>query len=130
MLIRRDEIMPCGGCGKGECTMIIPATAFTAMDWANVAPTEHPGETGMALWRTAVVGDLRIRLVEYSPGYVADHWCARGHVLFVVEGELLTELKDGRKFILQAGMSYHVSDDGDAPHRSATVAGAKLFIVD
>ena len=110
--------------------MKLPETAFTVVDWAKVPGVEHSGDTGSAVWRTASVGDLRIRFVEYSPGYVADHWCARGHVLFVLAGELATELKDGRKFTLRAGMSYHVSDGGDAPHRSSPRTGAKLFIVD
>jgi len=68
-------------------------------------------------------------MVEYSPGYLADHWCSRGHVLLVLEGELITELKDGRQFILTPGTSYQVAEDV-APHRSRTEKGAKLFIVD
>ncbi|MDQ1080794.1 DHCW motif cupin fold protein [Pseudoroseomonas cervicalis] len=110
--------------------MQIPALPFTVTDWSQVTPTRHPGETGEALWRSFTVGDLRVRLVEYSPGYLADHWCDRGHVLFVLEGVLETELKDGRRFTLRPGMSYQVSDFGDAAHRSSTATGAKLFIVD
>jgi hypothetical protein len=103
---------------------------YTVTDWDAVPATEHPGETGTAIWRTLNVGDVRIRRVDYSPGYLADHWCDRGHVLYVLEGELETELKDGRRFTLKAGMSYQVSDFGDAAHRSATRTGVKLFIVD
>ncbi len=110
--------------------MKIPALPFTITDWKKVEPTRHPGDSGEALWRTLNIGDLRVRLVEYSPGYVADHWCDRGHVLYVVEGELVTELKDGRSFTLKPGMSYQVSDHGDAAHRSTTTTGAKLFVVD
>jgi len=110
--------------------MKIPALPFTVTDWSQVAPTRHPGETGEALWRTLNIGDLRVRMVEYSPGYLADHWCDRGHVLLVIEGELDTELRDGRSFKLTPGMSYEVSDFGDAAHRSSTKLGAKLFIVD
>ncbi|WCM87921.1 DHCW motif cupin fold protein [Acidovorax sp. NCPPB 3576] len=110
--------------------MKIPALPFTTTDWSLIAPTEHPGETGMALWRTLTVGDIRIRRVDYSAGYLADHWCDRGHILFVLEGTLETELKDGRRVTLTAGMSYQVSDFGDAAHRSSTETGAKLFIVD
>ncbi len=110
--------------------MNIPPLPFTVTDWSRMPATEHPGETGRAIWRTLAIGDVRVRMVEYSPGYRADHWCDRGHILYVVEGELDTELKDGRRFKLVAGMSYQVSDFGDAPHRSSTRTGAKLFIVD
>jgi len=110
--------------------MKIPELPFTVTDWASVPHTEHAGETGQAFWRTLNIGDLRVRMVEYTPGYLADHWCDRGHVLYVLEGELHTELRDGRTFKLRAGMSYQVSDFGDAAHRSATRTGAKLFIVD
>jgi len=102
---------------------------FNFIDWNNITPTEHKGEAGMAYWRTFEMGNIRVRRVEYTPGYLADHWCNRGHVLLVLEGELETELKDGRKFTLTAGTSYQVSDD-IAPHRSSTKTGAKLFIVD
>jgi quercetin dioxygenase-like cupin family protein len=110
--------------------MHIPALAFTITDWSQVQVTEHPGTTGIALWRTFTIGDVRVRMVEYSPGYLADHWCELGHILYVVDGELDTELKDGRMFRLTPGMSYQVSRNGDAPHRSSSAAGAKLFIVD
>src|SRR5512134_2881953 len=110
--------------------MKIPQLPFTVTDWSLIPRTEHPGETGMSWWQTFTVGDLRVRMVEYSPGYLADHWCDRGHVLLVLEGELESELKDGRKIRLTQGMSYQVSDFGDAAHRSVTTTGAKLFIVD
>ena len=110
--------------------MKLPALAFTTTDWSKVEATTHPGETGQATWRTFTIGDLRVRMVGYSAGYLADHWCDRGHVLYVLEGELDTELRDGRKFKLRPGMSYQVSDFGDAAHRSSTATGAKLFIVD
>lgn len=109
--------------------MKIQDVPFCTIDWSQVTPTEHPGETGMAYWRMLEIGNIRVRMVEYSPGYFADHWCSRGHVLLVMEGELTTELKDGRVFSLTPGTSYQVADD-DAPHRSHTETGAKLFIVD
>jgi len=107
----------------------IPDFPFTVTDWARMPASEHPGITGMALWRTLAIGDLRIRMVEYSPGYLADHWCQRGHVLYVLEGELVTELEGGGSVTLHPGMSYQVSD-GRSSHRSSTTTGAKLFIVD
>jgi len=82
------------------------------------------------LWRTLDLGNLRVRMVEYSPGYVADHWCSRGHVVLVLEGELVTELKDGRRFALKRGDSYQVASDDACPHMSRTENGASLFIVD
>ena len=110
--------------------MKLPATPFTLVDWATVPATEHLGERGYATWRTQNFGDMRVRMVEYSAGYLADHWCDRGHVLLVLEGELETELQDGRRFHMKPGQSYQVSDFGDAAHRSSTAGGAKLFIVD
>jgi len=107
----------------------IPDFPFTVTDWARVPASEHPGVTGMALWRTLEIGDLRIRMVEYSPGYTADHWCRRGHLLYVLAGELITELDGGGSVTLRPGMSYQVSD-GRSSHRSSTTTGAQLFIVD
>jgi quercetin dioxygenase-like cupin family protein len=102
---------------------------FGTTDWSAVERTEHKGTTGTAYWRTRDFGDLRVRMVEYTPGYLADHWCSKGHILLCTEGELLTELEDGRTFTLTAGMSYQVADHAEA-HRSSTRMGAKLFIVD
>jgi hypothetical protein len=102
---------------------------FGTTDWSTIEHTEHQGESGFARWRTCNFGNIRVRMVEYSPGYLADHWCVKGHILLCTEGELHTELKDGRKFVLTAGMSYQVADNAE-PHRSYTASGAKLFIVD
>lgn len=97
--------------------------------WDDVAPTRHLGDAGHALWRTRQFGDLRVRMVEYSPGYRADHWCAKGHVLLCLEGSLEVTVRDGPVFVLGPGDSYHVGD-GDPPHRSYSPEGARLFIVD
>jgi len=112
-----------------EQTMQMSDFPFGVTDWSAIVPTEHPGESGMARWRTCQFGTIRVRMVEYSPGYLADHWCRKGHILLCLEGELLTELADGRRFMLTPGMSYQVSDEGE-PHRSSTRSGARLFIVD
>ena len=109
--------------------MKLEAIPFGTTTWANLPVTEHAGMTGTALWRTQQFGDLRVRMVEYTPGYFADHWCSKGHVLLVVKGELRTELADGRSYTLHEGTSYQVAD-GAEPHRSSTVTGATLFIVD
>jgi hypothetical protein len=102
---------------------------FGTTDWTAVAPTRHPGETGSATWRTRTFNGIRVRMVEYSPGYLADHWCSKGHILLCLDGELHTELADGRTVVLTPGMSYQVAD-GDLAHRSRTANGARLFIVD
>ena len=109
--------------------MQIDSIPFSTTDWSQVASTEHRGERGMAYWRTRDFGGIRVRMVEYTPGYLADHWCVKGHVLLCLEGELHTELQDGRTFTLRPGMSYQVGDEAEA-HRSSTVPGAKLFVVD
>lgn len=109
--------------------MHISNIPFGITDWQQIDTTEHPGEAGVARWRTRHFGIVRVRLVEYSPGYQADHWCRKGHILFCVAGDLETELADGRVFHLAPGMSYQVADDAE-PHRSRTVGGATLFIVD
>ena len=102
---------------------------FGTTDWDAVERTEHAGETGKAYWRTRTFSNIRVRMVEYTPGYLADHWCVKGHILLCTEGELHTELEDGRKFTLTPGVSYQVADEAE-PHRSYTERGAKLFIVD
>jgi quercetin dioxygenase-like cupin family protein len=106
---------------------------FGTTDWSAIAPTRHAGDAGEALWRTRHFGpdgnQIRVRMVDYSPGYISDHWCEKGHILLCLEGQLETVLADGRRFVLTPGVSYQVAD-GAEPHRSAAPKGAKLFIVD
>ena len=109
--------------------MKMSAIPFGTTNWAEVLVTTHAGVQGIATWRTHQFDDIRVRMVEYSPGYVADHWCSKGHILLCLEGELSTELADGRVFTLAPGQSYQVGDEIEA-HRSSTTKGAKLFIVD
>ncbi len=109
--------------------MQMSAIPFGTTDWNTIETTEHRGEQGMAYWRTQVFGDVRVRMVEYSAGYLADHWCRKGHILLCIDGELTTELEDGRTYTLKPGMSYQVADNAE-PHRSFTNVGATLFIVD
>ncbi|MEP6491822.1 MAG: DHCW motif cupin fold protein [bacterium] len=103
--------------------------AFGVTDWSEIAPTQHSAESGGATWRTRHFGTIRVRMVEYSANYRADHWCEKGHILFCVAGDLETELADGRVFRLGPGMSYQVADGAEA-HRSISRSGATLFIVD
>ena len=109
--------------------MKLEGITFQTTDWSGVEPTMHPGEAGVATWRTKEAGNVRVRMVDYSPGYVADHWCERGHVVLVLEGDLVTQLRDGREVVLGRGQSYVVAD-GDGAHRSRSPRGARLFIVD
>jgi quercetin dioxygenase-like cupin family protein len=109
--------------------MEMTAIPFGTTDWETEKSERKPGETGWADWKTRQFGAIRVRLLEYSPGYKADHWCVKGHILYCLAGELVTELKDGRTFVLRPGMSYQVADNAE-PHRSFTQHGAKLFVVD
>ena len=99
------------------------------VSWQEVPGAEHPGETGVAIWRERVFGEIRVRMVEYSSGYSADHWCEKGHLLLCLSGELEIELMGGRTITISAGSGYYVADGLD-PHRSKTAKGATLYVVD
>ena len=107
----------------------MPPMAMTITDWDEVPLSRHPGETGFSLWRTRQFGEIRVRMVEYSPGYLADHWCPKGHVILCLNGSIDIEIADGAQLRLTTGQSFYVGD-GEPGHRSSTVEGAKLFIVD
>jgi hypothetical protein len=109
--------------------MQLPHFPFQIIDWETIPKERHEGETGHALWQILHVGEARVRQVEYSPDYKADHWCKKGHIIFCYEGQMLTELEDGRIMNLNKGMSYIVGDNGEA-HRSTSQNGCILFIVD
>ena len=109
--------------------MEIKEIPFQVFDLENILPEEHLGVAGKAFWKTVKQGNLRIRIVEYTPGYLADHWCEKGHAVYVLDGSFVSELKDGRTVTLTQGMGYLVAD-GAEPHRSHTEAGVKLLIVD
>jgi uncharacterized cupin superfamily protein len=102
---------------------------FQTIDWTKVPKTEHKGETGVAYWQTLQFEGLRVRIVEYSPGYIADHWCTKGHIVHCLEGQVVNEQKDGANATLTKGMSYVVSDELSS-HRSVTENGVKLLIID
>ena len=109
--------------------MKIDRYPFEIIDWNNVPDEQHAGETGSATWKVLNVGNIRVRKVMYSPGYMADHWCNKGHIIHCLEGEMTTELEDGRRMKLTKGGSYIVGDDS-AAHKTSTVDGCILFIVD
>lgn len=109
--------------------MLSVPSSFSTVDWSSVPEEFHSGESGAAYWRVQHFGDVRVRLVRYTAGYLADHWCSRGHILHVLSGELQTELDDGQRVTLKPGMGYVVGNDGPA-HRSSTLVETTLFIVD
>jgi len=102
---------------------------FQTIDWTKIPKTEHKGDTGIAYWQTMQFEGLRLRIVEYSKGYVADHWCTKGHIVHCLEGDFVSELNDGGKFILTKGMTYVVTDELSS-HRSSTENGVKVLIID
>ena len=109
--------------------MKLAAFPFQTLDWSALPTEIHSGTSGLATWRIFRMNDIRIRMVEYSAGYLADHWCSKGHIIYCIEGEMKTTLEDGRIYTLSAGMSYQVGDDCEA-HQSASENGCRLFIVD
>lgn len=102
---------------------------FQTIDWSNIPKVEYKGETGIAYWQTILLDGLRIRIVEYSKGYLADHWCQKGHIVHCLEGEFVNELEHGKTQTISKGMSYIVSDNLSS-HRSSTKTGTKLLIID
>jgi hypothetical protein len=116
-------------CNDNIQIMIPSNIPFQTIDWAHVPGTEHTGETGKAWWQTIQFDNLRIRIVEYSAGYIADHWCKKGHIVHCLEGDFTSELQDGQKFELTKGMTYVVSDELSS-HRSISANGVRLLIVD
>ena len=109
--------------------MEIPHYPFETIDWINIPKEIHAGNSGMAYWQIMHVGNIRVRMVEYSANYEADHWCSKGHIIYCIAGEMVTALQDGRNILLKKGMTYHVGDNSEA-HRSVSKNGCKLFIVD
>lgn len=102
---------------------------FQIIDWDRIQKTEHIGETGISSWQTIQLEGLRVRIVEYSKGYLADHWCQKGHIVHCLEGNFVSEFENGEKFLLNQGMTYIVSDNLSS-HRSVSKNGVKLLIID
>ena len=110
--------------------MNIQLFPFQTQDWSAVERTEHKGETGVAYWQTLYVNAIRVRKVEYSPGYKADHWCSKGHIIYCVDGELMIKLKDGTQIELSEGQSIQLLGDDANPHITISDGGCKLLVVD
>jgi hypothetical protein len=109
--------------------MQLQSFPFQTLEWDFIPKEEHAGISGIAFWQVFMMNEIRIRKVEYSADYIADHWCNKGHIIFCIEGQMETLLADGRKFMLSKGMTYHVGDGNEA-HQSSSIDGCKLFIVD
>jgi hypothetical protein len=122
--VLRDNLKP-----TGMQPMKMSPLSMSITDWSQITLSEYPSEKGGARLRTCTFGDIRVRMVEYSPGYVADHWCSKGHIVLCLSGFLNIEVRDGPHYCLKTGQSYHVGD-GDPPHRSSAPEGATLFIID
>lgn len=110
--------------------MKIQDVSFHVTDWSQLTLVEHKGEEGASFWKTFEAGNIRVRMVEYSKGFKSNHWCGRGHVLLVLEGELIIKLKNGQVYKLGPGTSFQVADDDTNPHLAYSPKGAKAFIVD
>jgi hypothetical protein len=110
--------------------MKLPTDFAGTIDWAKAPVSTRKGDPGVATAHTRQVGDIQLRVVTYTPGYVSDHWCPKGHIMFVLDGAAIIELKNGKKYSLEKGMSYYTGDDDGAPHRLITKSGASIFIVD
>ena len=109
--------------------MNMSAFPFQVLSWDAIETILHQGTTGVATWQTFQMNEVRVRKVSYSAGYLADHWCSKGHIIYCIEGAMVTELKDGSRHLLTEGMTYHVGDDCEA-HRTSSEKGCRLLIVD
>ena len=107
----------------------MPPIPYQTIDWNTIPQTEHPGTTGTSFWKTIQLPGIRLRMVEYSKDYLADHWCQKGHIVHCLEGEFISEMENGDKTIMTKGMTYIVSDNLSS-HRSISENGAILFITD
>jgi hypothetical protein len=102
---------------------------FQTIDWSMIEKIEYKGDTGIATWQTKFFEGLRIRLVEYSSNYLADHWCQKGHIVHCLSGEFISELSTGEKITMIKDSTYLVTDLASS-HRSISAYGAMLLIVD
>jgi hypothetical protein len=110
--------------------MKIENVPFTVLDWNKIVPIEHKGEKGTSFWQTVESGNIRVRMVQYSPGFRSDHFCPRGHILLVLDGKFSVLMKNGISHELTPGMSFHAGDDEENPHLGYSQNGATVFIVD
>ena len=103
--------------------------SFQTINWNNLPGTESCGISGTSYSQSKEFPGLKIRIVEYSAGYLADHWCQKGHIVYCLKGEVINEQEDGEQFNLKEGMGYVVTDNMSS-HRSRTEKKVKLLIID
>jgi hypothetical protein len=100
------------------------------IDWSRMPAISLGEASGTASSRTLEVGEIQLRPVEYSSGDLADHWCSKGHIVYVVAGELTIEHQNLQTaYKLSSGMSWHTADNEGAPHRVRSDNGATIFIL-
>ncbi len=102
---------------------------FTVTDWTKLSSVGIRGERGKAVSKELNQGSARVRLVDYSADYKSDHWCTKGHIVLVLEGDLTIELNDGMSYELEGDMSLQVGDDV-VPHLVRSKGGARVIIFD
>jgi quercetin dioxygenase-like cupin family protein len=100
------------------------------IDWPKVPAVVQAGETGIATSRTVNLSDVTLRLVEYSAGYKADHWCTKGHILYVVSGNVVIEYDNEKRTNLSSGMSWHAPEGASTAHLLRCERAATVFIID
>jgi hypothetical protein len=103
---------------------------FQTINWETIPPIEHSGASGISISRTFQSDIIRLRLVDFSPKYKADHWCGKGHVIYCLDGDFVLHLKDGSKNVVTKGMTCQMLDDTQNPHLMISESGCKLFILD
>ena len=109
--------------------MTIDSFLPLSFDWDSIPTQKIDGETGFCTIKTKTLGEIKIRHIEYSANYSADHWCDKGHIVFIIDGELKIEHKDNSIHTLQGGMTYLIGDNTLA-HQAKSKLGAKALIID
>jgi len=60
--------------------MKIQDIPFSTIDWSNVKHTVQPGKNGTVISRVFEMGNIRARMVEFTPGYLAGYFGEIGHL--------------------------------------------------
>lgn len=80
---------------------------MSLLDFAEKEQKKNPDHTG---FKEILIGNKRIRIVEYEENASHPDWCNTGHIGCVLEGEIMYELaegelkvKKGNGFVLPSG---------------------------